>query len=129
MADIITLSSDEGEGGIEVASSPGEAAAGVTGAQGPAGRGRVKGGGAESEPSGKRSSGNARVGGNAGAWKAAEDGAKGTGLLAHFSATPRAPREKVTCPVCNRTDFSSEREVRLHIDWCLSRQQVCISAN
>ena len=45
------------------------------------------------------------------------------GLLAHFTAAPRAPRSTCSFPVCSR-EFASEREVRLHIDWCLQHGQV-----
>ena len=47
---------------------------------------------------------------------------RGNGLLAHFQVTPRLAGS-FSCPVCSR-DFRSEREVRLHIEWCLKHDQV-----
>jgi hypothetical protein len=47
-------------------------------------------------------------------------------LLAHFSAEPRAPRPSVECPVCGGS-FSSDKEVRMHVDWCLRNQEQQVS--
>ena len=47
-------------------------------------------------------------------------------LLAHFSAEPRAPRQSVECPVCGGS-FSSDKEVRMHVDWCLRNQEQQVS--
>ena len=45
------------------------------------------------------------------------------GLFAHFRAEPKAPRQAIQCPVCQR-NFKSEKEVRQHVEWCLQHQQV-----
>ena len=45
------------------------------------------------------------------------------GLLAHFRTVPKQVRQTFACPVCTRDNFVSQREVMLHIEWCL-RQQV-----
>lgn len=46
------------------------------------------------------------------------NGKSGAGMLAHFAAVPR---ERVKCPVCQR-EFSSAKEISMHIDHCLGKR-------